>query len=245
MANKWKIAYLSLADIRKVRSRNICQVIAETDISQFRNLADLDEQSGIFIPLKLNAPEGVYELDVDPDEIQAMLKTAVQQMAPLDGHAVATGKDLAPSLAQSLFKRGYFFNRELWAAVERLGIYTQAEHLDWVRAQDPILFYPNVRSDGRVEAHHVNTIAEGAGKGLKANDWFAVPLMTSQHRHFHDHGTRQDRERMLEMAVRMTAGQMADRLKEFAGRESWSGVTKEDMRELEEKIGFSSGWWPQ
>lgn len=243
MADKLKIAYLSFADIRKVRSRNICQVIAETDISQFRALADLDEQSGIFIPLKLNAPEGVYELDVDTNEIQGLLKTAVQQMAPIDSRAVTTSKSLAPSLAQSLWKRGYFFNRELWAACEKLGVYTQKDHLTWVRQQDPILFYPSVRSEGGIEAHHVNTIAEGAGKGLKANDWFAVPLMTSQHRHFHDHGTRQDRERMLEMAVRMTAGQIADRLKEFLGRDSWSGVTEEDMRELEAKTGFRSGWW--
>lgn len=244
MADKLKIAYLSFADIRKVRSRNICQVIAETDISQFRQLADLDEQSGIFIPLKLSAPEGVYELDVDPHEIQTMLKAAVQQMAPIQGQ-IATGKNLPPSIAQSLFKRGYFFSRELWSAVERSGVYQQREHLEWVRAQDPILFYVNVPSEGRVEAHHVNTVAEGAGKGFKANDWFAVPLTTSQHRHFHDHGTRQDRERMLEMAVRMTAGQMSDRLKDFMGRDSWSGVTKEEMRELEEKIGFSSGWWPE
>lgn len=244
MADKLKIAYLSFADIRKVRSRNICQVIAETDISQFRQLADLDEQSGIFIPLKLNAPEGVYELDVNPDEIQTMLKSAVQQMAPLQGHAVAAGKNLPPSLAQSLFKRGYFFSRELWATCERVGVYTQREHLEWVRQQEPILFYVNVKSEGRVEAHHVNTVAQGAGKGFKANGWFAVPLMTSQHHHFHQHGTKHDRERMLEMAWRMTAGQMSDRLKTFMGRDSWSGVTKEDMREVEEKIGFSSGWWP-
>lgn len=241
MPRQLKVAYLSFAEIRKVRSRNVCQVLCETDISQFRDLAELDEQTGIFIPLKLEAPEGVYALDVDPEEIQGLLTSAVGQLRPAIEHQ-PSGR-VAPSLAQALFKRGYFFQRDLWAAMECHDIYTQEEHLLWVRAQDPILFYPNVRSEGPVEAHHVNTLAEGAGKGLKAPDWFTIPLAASQHRHFHQHGTREDRERMFDLAVRMTADRMADRLKEYMGRDSWSGVTEEDMREVERTIGFSSGWF--
>lgn len=239
--DKMRVAYLSFAEVRKVRSRNVCQVLAETDISQFRKLAELDEQTGIFIPLKLDAPEGVYELDVNPEEIQKLLKTAVGQLEPLDGGRALTHQK--PSLAQQLFKRGYWFNRELWGAMESSGVYTQAEHLDWVRDQSPVLFYPNVTPDGPVQPHHVNTIAEGAGKGRKAADWFTIPLLASHHRHFHDHGTREERERMLQMAIRLTAERMSERAKEFLGRDSWSGVTEEDMRGLEEGIGFRSGWF--
>lgn len=233
-----RIAYFRVVEVRKIRSRSVAQLIIETDMSKWRELAELDDQNGVFIPMELNIAEGAYELEVEAGEMQGLLKEAIG--AP--ERPSLTGPNGSVSPAQRMFRQGYWMNRELWKAVDEAEIYTQAQHLDAVREMDPLMLYPGVANTGDVVAHHCRT-AENSGTGHKPDHWFTIPITHSQHDHVHRHATRQERNEHLEMAVKLTAHCIADRVKEFLGRESWSGITNAEMAEFEERIGIHTGWW--
>jgi len=241
MADSLRVAYFQLVEVRKVRSRNVCQGVCEMDISQFKTLAAMDEVAGIFIPVRMNAPEGVYDLNVDPAEIGKLLKQSLSGLEPIEGVASRPSLPGRNSLAHQMHQRGYFFNRELWAAMERHGIWTQDKHYEYVKAMEPVNIYPEEAGTGDVVAHHCRTAAN-SGTGTKPPHWFCIPIHDSHHRYLHQHATRDQREKHVETAIKITADKMKEEMKRFLGRDTFSGVTMDELAEFEETLGFNSGF---
>jgi hypothetical protein len=142
------------------------------------------------------------------------------------------------SLANKLHRQGYFYNPRLWAAMEESEVCTQAQHKQWLESQ------PCLQRDGACEGdvtvHHVRTAAN-SGTGLKPPHWYGVPLCHFHHSQYHNKGTRQTRDTMMEAAVGFTARHMKAAMKFVLKRESLAGITDDELDHFERGIGFNSG----
>jgi len=231
------IGYLEIVEVKKIRSRAVCQLIVEADISEFKTLVKLDEMTGIFIPCKIdNAICGAREMDIEPDELEALISATV---TPADEQIEKPKKDKGRSLAQRMMVGGYFRNKELWAAMEAAGVYTQSEHKGFVESLEGINAYKHVPRKGDVVAHHVRTSAN-SGKGMKPPHWYCIPLHDSQHQYLHNNATRAEREQHLEWAVGITEKAMREAFKRFERIESMTGYTEASLITAENRLGITS-----
>jgi hypothetical protein len=233
-----KVGYLEVVEVKKIRSRAVCQLIVEADISQFKKLVMLDEQTGVFIPCKIEgAVCGAFDLDIEPDEIQALMGQTMKQVAPPPEEEKKDKKE--KSLAQKMMLDGYFRLKVLWEAMEVNEVYTQDEHKEWIEAQEGLWLYPLVECTGDVVGHHVRT-AENSGKGMKPPHWYLLPLNNSQHQYLHNKETREEREEHLVRAVKLTEGRMRERFKEMLGIDSMSGFTVKRLAQAEHDLGITT-----
>jgi hypothetical protein len=235
-----KIGYLEVVEVKKIRSRNVCQLIVEADIGQFKSLVGLDETKGVFIPCEISgAICGALDMDIDPKEIEQLMGITTKQT--IEHKPEPEKKSKKKSLAQRMVVNGYFFNPKLWDAMELHGGYTQNDHLEFVRSLKPIIPYSRIPSQGDTVAHHVRT-SENSGTGIKPKDWYTIPLADSQHQHLHKNETRQERADHLTMATETTAGQMRVMFKRFLKLETMTGFTDTQLLEAEAALCFSSGF---
>jgi hypothetical protein len=235
-----KIGYLEVVEVKKIRSRNVCQLIVEADISQFKSLVGLDETKGVFIPCDIGgAICGARDLDIDPDELRELMGITTQQAIDAPEPEPKDGKPY--SLARRMVTSGYFRNPKLWDAIELHGGYTQKDHYAFVKSLKPIDVYPRVPRQGDTVAHHVRT-AQNSGTGIKPKDWFTIPICDSHHQHLHKNATREERAWHLELAIEITAGQMRLAFKRHFKIESMSGYTETQLLEAEAALVLTSGF---
>ncbi len=235
-----KIGYLEVVEVKKIRSRNVCQLIVEADISQFKSLVGLDETKGVFIPCDIEgAVCGARDLDIDPDELRELMGITTHQALEAPVPKPKEGK--SGSLAQRMVVNGYFRNPKLWDAMELRGGYTQKDHLDVVRSLKPLDLYPRVPRQGDTVAHHVRT-AQNSGTGIKPKHWFTIPICDSHHQYLHKNATREERAEHLEKAVEITAGMMRIAFKKHFKIESMSGYTETQLLEAEAALELTSGF---
>jgi hypothetical protein len=235
-----KIGYLEVVEVKKIRSRNVCQLIVEADISQFKSLVGLDDTKGVFIPCDISgAVCGALDLDIEPEEIQALM--GVTTKPALDAPTPKPKQGKSDSLARRMVVNGYFRNPKLWDAMELHGGYTQKEHLGVVQSMEPVDLYPRVPRQGDTVAHHVRT-AENSGTGIKPKDWYTIPICDSHHQYLHKNATREERAEHLELAVDITAKQMRRAFKKRFKIDSMSGYTETELLEAEAALVFTSGF---
>lgn len=232
------IGYLEVVEVRKIRSRSVCQLIVEADISQFKNLVQLDDLKGVFIPCEIEgAVCGALEMDLDPDEIMALMSAT----KPTEGSVIEQKPKGKKSLAQKMVINGYFMNPKLWDAMEKVGAYSQDNHYLEVLAMDAINIYPKIAGKGDVVAHHVRTAAN-SGTGIKPKDWYCIPIHDSHHKHLHNNETREERQHHLELAVAITAREMRKRYKAWLGLESMSGFNVTQLVAAEIELGINTAF---
>jgi len=231
-----KIGYLEVVEVKKIRSRSVCQLIVEADISQFKNLVSLDETKGVFIPCKIEgAVCGALDMDLDPEELQALMSATAQP-----GVLLEQKPEKGKSLAQRMVIAGYFRNEKLWDALEAAGTYTQDQHREHVLEDvAPINAYPSQARTGPVVAHHVRTAAN-SGTGIKPPHWFCLPLYDSHHKYLHNNATREERAEHLVWAVDITAKAMREAFKRFEKIESMTGYTDAQLLKAENKLGITT-----
>ena len=235
-----KIGYLEVVEVKKIRSRSVCQLIVEADISQFKSLVGLDETKGVFIPCEIEgAVCGALDLDIEPAEIQALM--GITTKPAFDALPPPEPKGKSDSLARRMVANGYFRGQKFWDAMESQGVYTQNEHLAFVRSLKPLDLYPRVPRQGDTVAHHVRT-AQNSGTGIKPKHWFTIPVCDSHHQHLHKNATRNERETHLEQAVNITAQQMRLKFKKHFKIESMTGYTETQLLEAESALCFVSGF---
>ncbi len=241
------IGYLEVVEVKKIRSRNVCQLIVEADISQFKALVALDECTGVFIPCNIEgAVCGAREMDFDVKEIEGLMGLSTAQVEgpepeekPEPEHKPHPDEK---SFAQKMAIDGYFRNPKVWAGMEAKGVYTQEQHFAAVKRMKPIYLFPGLRNFGDVVAHHVRT-AENSGTGIKPKDWFCVPLIHSQHQMLHDKGLSRERnEKLLEKAIEITAKSMRAAFKGRFALTTLSGYTKQQLIDAEKAMGYCSGY---
>ena len=192
----------------------------------------------------LDLPEsaGMKIAYLHAEEITALLKEGLNALQPLEGSIQRPAlPDQSKSLAQRMYGHGYFYNRELWAAMERCNIYTQKAHYEAVKAMEPLNVYPSVPGQGDVVPHHCRDSAN-SGTGAKPPDWFCIPIYASHHDHLHAHATREERQKHIQAAIEITADCMANAVKQFLGRDTLSGITIEELADFEKMLGINSGF---
>lgn len=152
------------------------------------------------------------------------------------------------TLAQRLHIDGYWRNARLWMAMEAAGIYTQKLHKAWIESQ-PCMGLKYHQSDhsctGDVVAHHTASAAlPAAGKGSdnprKPPHWYTVPACHLFHTWCHSStgATRQDKQKLVEHAVQLTADRMKEHMKIYIGVESSRELTPEMVDNFEREIGL-------
>lgn len=169
--------------------------------------------------------------------LKDMPEAAPQDVVP-HNPVVPHGTTDNGSLAQQMHIKGYFNNPRLWDALEAAELYTQLEHKEWIQRQP--CFQQNAECQGDVVMHHVRTSAN-SGVGMKPPHWFGIPLCHHHHMQFHEHGSREVRNIMLDAAVAYMASQTKYAIKQILQRESLSGITDEELNQFERGIGFNSG----
>ena len=235
------IGYLEVVEVKKIRSRNVCQLIVEADISQFKALVQLDECTGVFIPCNIDgATCGAREMDFDIKEIEDLMGLSTAQVEGPKPEEKADPSE--KSFAQKMAIDGYFRNPKVWAGMEAADVYTQERHYRWVKKMKPITIWPAHRGEGDIVAHHVRT-AENSGTGIKPKHWFCVPLYNSEHQMLHDQGiSREVNERLLEKAIEITAKAMRAAFKGRFALTTLSGYTKQQLIDAEKAMGYCSGY---
>lgn len=141
------------------------------------------------------------------------------------------------SLAGKMHRQGYFLNPKLWDVMEQAGIYTQDMHKKYIESLSCLV--KDNTCDGDIVGHHVRDAAN-SGTGIKPPHWYLVPLCSTTHHENWAHKTitRQERHKLLEAAVQLTASQMKYHMKKILGRDSLSGISKMELKAFEESIGF-------
>lgn len=197
----------------------------------------------------------IFAIRVDEDSARMLAGRREPKRDPntidlLDGQTDRERRE-ANDLARDLMVRGYFRNPQLWAALERAGIYTAEQHKQWVQSQPcvgPRLADKLPGCMGEVCAHHVAK-AELPAAGPESSNprkpphWYTIPLCVKHHQVW-AHGssavsaTREDRERMLVKAVELTAGQVKEAVKRAIGIESLAQITRQQLAEFERRIGL-------
>lgn len=239
------IGYLEVVEVKKIRSRNVCQLIVEADISQFKALVQLDETKGVFIPCNIDgAICGAREMDFDAKEIEALMGLTTTNVEGPEPEEKPEPNETtnSKSFAQKMAIDGYFRNPKVWDGMEAAAVYTQKTHYERVKKMKPIVLFPAYRGEGDVVAHHVRTAAN-SGTGTKPKDWFCVPLHNSQHQRLHDAGiSRESSEKLLEKAIEITAKSMRGAFKGRFALTTLSGYTKEQLIDAEKAMGYCSGY---
>jgi len=183
---------------------------------------------------------------------------AVQEEAPHIEHQANPD-----SLAKKMHVKGYFFNPNLWAAMEAADIYTQAEHkrcletlpciarhhgnevyLSFCKRLDvpgPIKTAPcaSVDAEKIICAHHCRSSAN-AGTGFKPPDWYAVPVCDAHHKLIHSKETTQAfNQALVEYSAGLTAYAIKTAMKNVIGIDSLSLLTRDMLDQFHKGIGFS------
>lgn len=136
-------------------------------------------------------------------------------------------------IARLLHTSGYFRNKALWASCEAEGIYTQAEHKQFVILQRCSL--SGMPCSGDIVGHHARN-SENSGTGIKPDDWYLLPVCHAHHDWAHRHATRAQREEHLELAVSLTAERIKVALKKWLGIGSLSEITAEHKQRMDELL---------
>lgn len=154
-------------------------------------------------------------------------------------------------LAQAIHKTGYFMQPQLWEAVDKNCLYTQERHKKFVEgmpclaATTPDGFFKQHGIDvtsctGDVVLHHCRK-ANNAGGSQKPPHWYGVPVCHNHHQVAHSKwATREFREWLVTIAVKITAARMKEAVKVAMGLESLSEVTIDDLRIFEVNIGLAT-----
>lgn len=167
--------------------------------------------------------------------------------AAVDDERRAPGKP-ANRLAQHLHQIRYWHNPKLWAAMEAAAIYTQSEHKVWIERQPCAALMNNLVPHvcgGEVCAHHTNSAAiPAAGHATdnprKPPHWYTIPACHVFHTWCHSStgAIREDKQKLLELAVALTAGQMKAQMKVFMGIGSMSEVMLSQLHKFEGELGL-------
>lgn len=233
------IGYLEVVEVKKIRSRNVCQLIVEADISQFKTLVQLDELKGVFIPFEIEgAVCGAMEMDIEPEELRALMSATTKQETTIEQEPKPNKHR---SLAQNMMISGYFRNLELWDAMEKIGAYTQKEHKAHIEDMEGLNLYPNQPRKGAVVAHHVRTAAN-SGTGIKPKHWYCIPLHDSQHKYLHNNATREERHEHLETAVLIMATEVRKAFKRWEGIDTMKGYEYAQLVAAEERLGITTSF---
>lgn len=182
---------------------------------------------------------------------------ASDQASPAPAH-----KDV--SIAQKLHKDGWFFNRKMWAAMDAMGLYTQAEHKAWVESIECVYsavkgmmrswvdadafigkeVWPDLitnstdwvdRLDPGGQVVAHHARAPGDGTGMKPWDFQIVPVDSILHTEgIHKHQNREVRQALLDIASGLTAYRMKWAMKRCLKLESLSELTEDKFNEFKQ-----------
>lgn len=236
-----KIGYLEVVEVKKIRSRSVCQLIVEADISQFKSLVQLDEMKGVFIPCEIEgAICGAMDLDLDPKELETLMKATTKGDLTIE-HDEETPKG-EKSLAQRMVIDGYFRNPELWDAMEENRVYTQKQHKAHVLSLPTVNINPNLPGTGDVVAHHVRTAAN-SGTGIKPKDWYCIPIHDSHHKWLHSSSTRADHEAHMTCALAIVSKAMRAEFKAWLRLDTMSGFTLAQLAQAEDHLGICTAFY--
>jgi len=159
------------------------------------------------------------------------------------------------TLAQRMHIDGYWRNPRLWAAMDAAGIYSQKQHKAWIESQPCIGLKYNYNGrvpidhacTGDICAHHTPSAAlPAAGKGSdnprKPPYWYTVPACHVFHAWCHSStgAEREDKQRLVELAVQLTADRMKEHMKIYIGVESSRELTPEIVDTFEREIGLKA-----
>lgn len=108
-----------------------------------------------------------------------------------------------------------------------------------------------IACEGDVCLHHVNSAAAAVGgrdqpgNPRKPLHFYGVPLCSGHHQGWAhtQFATREDKEKLLEIAVTLTAWRVKAAIKTYLGVESLSGVTPEQFHAFETEIGMPLTKW--
>jgi len=152
-------------------------------------------------------------------------------------------------LAQKMHRDGWFRSPHLWKKMEEHGIYSQADHKKWIEAQ-PCQFSA-IRElhqgpcMGDICAHHTPSAAlpaagKGSDKPRKPPHWYTVPACVAHHQWCHSStgATREDKQKLVELGIALTAGQMKVMVKAHLGIQSLREITQEMLDKFEADIGL-------
>jgi hypothetical protein len=247
--------FAQVSEIKAVKTQGVARISLDVPIEQFKEAVQaLHEQRVLLFTGDFAVPQfGVFAVDIDPDEFRALMDQAVAGIPPVAGVIFHKGEG-RDSLASSLHKNGYFLNRKLWAAADKMGLYKQADHKKWVEKQPCLLdaaFDPERAAllhrlagsgkftgcRGDIVGHHVRT-ADNSGKGIKPEDWYLVPACDAHHREmFHDGQVRELNEELLKIAAGITAHRMKMMMKHALGLTTLSGIEQHQVDEFERLVG--------
>lgn len=182
----------------------------------------------------------------DPNTPQRPAVPGHPEPRPEDGE---TGRER--SYAQELHVKRYWHNSKLWAAMEAAGIYSQNQHKAWIEQQPCHGIAVWKRMDGPhlcrgdVVAHHVTGAAlPAAGRGRdnprKPPHWWTLPACAGFHDWCHgSHGAnREDKQKLVEDAAQMMAGQAKAHMKRYLEIESSKDLTPDMVAAFEQEIGL-------
>lgn len=157
------------------------------------------------------------------------------------------GQEPAGLLANRMHRAGYFRNPRLWRAMERCGIYTQAEHKEFVQQRPccaPDLAYSGADTfgygpcGGDVVMHHVRSAAN-SGTGIKPEHWYGVPLCHNHHQQAHSAAmSREATDTLMVLAINFTAVQVKEAMKSHLGLASLRDITPALVQRFEAEIGL-------
>jgi len=154
------------------------------------------------------------------------------------------------TMAQTLYKEGYFNNPELWAVLERERVYTPAMHSKLIHDQPCLCtsvrkndtFHMAIRCPakacgGEVEWHHVRTSAT-AGTATKPHDFYTVPLCQVHHELAHQKQTRELTDYLLKQAAYFRSMGIAEAMKKELALTSMNELTETLLKQWHDLIGF-------
>jgi hypothetical protein len=254
-----KFVFAQVSEIKAVKTQGVARVSIDLPIEQFKEAVQaLHEQRVLLFTGEFQVPQfGVFAVDIDEEEFRHLMDQAVAGVPPIEMPERATRK-AEDSLASSLHKNGYFYNRKLWAAIEATKLYTQDEHKKWIEGQSCLLnaaTYPEQAArlhrlagngkftgcGGDVVGHHVRT-ADNSGKAIKPDDWYLVPSCDKHHREmFHDGQTAEMNDELLRIATAYTAHKMKIAMKTALGLATLSGIEQHQVEEFERLVGMRDG----
>jgi hypothetical protein len=251
-----KFVFAEVSEIRAVKTQGVARISLDVPIEQFKDaVLALHEQRVLMFTGDFAVPQfGVFAVDIEEEEFRHLMDQAVAGVPP-PAEKLAGESRKEQSLASSLHKNGYFYNRRLWDAVDKKGVYKQASHKKWIEKQPCLLdaaFDPERAASlhklagsteftgcqGDIVGHHVRT-ADNSGKGIKPDDWFLVPACDRHHRElFHDGQDRALNERLLMIALDLTAHRMKAAMKHALGITTLSGIEHHQVEEFERLVGM-------
>jgi len=221
----------------------------EIDKEMFDNFMDARELAGMVIECRAEVTAVNEPITQAAPAPPAPGKRAADITTERAGTSVAAS---APARVQSLAQRlhidGYWRNSRLWSAMEAAGIYSAEAHKRWIQSQPcfGLKYHPSDHTcTGDVCAYHTPGAAlPAAGKGSdnprKPPHWYTVPACHVFHTWCHSStgATRQDKQKLIEHAVQLTADRVKEHMKIYIGIESSRELTPEMVDIFEREIGL-------